>query len=571
MTYISFSCYQILWNGKIFVSLQNKMEKIRTNILLICMAGLVLGCSGGAYRQALDRAECQNTAFDSITGIDSIQMATDYLDRYGTANEQVRAYYLLGCAYRDAAEAPKALEAYHDAAEHADTTRSDCDYGLLMRLHAQTAELFYQQLLPYEMMAELDAQYRYALRAGNDKAAVNAIERRANAYYLLDKPDSIIPIRMRASAMYESLGLTEEAAQALGPVIDLLTDRNDTAEARRCIARYESSTNAFSDGEPIPRKAIHYFSKGKYYLAIGKTDSAQILFRRLLLPERTDGQKEAGYHGLYLLYRQVGQKDSMAKYADLCYQQNIHHLATTNSDNLRNMQSLYNYSRSQQLAQQLTAKAHRQAMTLYVIAALTVVLILIIVVLWQYYRKKRHTLLSQYGQEQANLQKTLNELNKLREVVEVKDSRIDELVEEKESDVRTHQEQIRQLEEKLKIRRSMDVDEQLMSSSVYRHFKDAALNPKVQISKRDWQDLQNLIDEVIPGFYARMNGQKQSLTLSDYQICMLVRLFFPPKEISNLTENSPSCISMKRARLLQKIFNIDGSPDAFDKLVRQIA
>ncbi len=553
-----------------FVSLQYKMKRTRTIILLISGAMWLLGCSGGAYRQTLDRAERQNAAFDSITGIDSIQTAAAYMDRHGTANEQVRAYYLLGCAYRDAAEAPKALEAYHEAADRADTTRSDCDYGLLMRLHAQMAELFYQQLLPYEMMQELDAQRRYALRAGDDKAAANAIERRANAYYLLDKPDSIIPIRMKASAMYEGLGLTEEAAQALGPVINLLTDRGDTAEACRCITRYESVSSAFVDGEPIPRKTLHYYSKGKYYLAIGKTDSAQIMFRRLLLTEHATGQNEAGYRGLYLLYQQTGQKDSMAKYADLCYQQSIHQLATTNSDNLRHMQSLYNYSRSQQLAQQMTAKAHRQTLTLYAVITLTAILILIAVALWLHYRRKRRALLSQYDQEQANLQKALNELNKLKEALEMRDTKIGDLVEEKEMDVRAHQIQIRQLEEKLKIRRSKNVNEQLMSSPVYRHFKDAALNPKARISKRDWQELQDLIDEVLPGFYARMNSQKQSLSQADYQICMLVRLFFPPKEISNLTGNSASGISMKRARLLLRIFDIDGSPDTFDKLVQQI-
>lgn len=546
---------------------------MRTTLSIAILSGMVwlfCGCTGRQYHQILDRAAAQNIAFDSITNIDSIQMAADYLDRHGTANEQVRAHYLLGCAYRDAAEAPKALEAYHDAADRADTTRADCDYGLLMRLHAQMAELFYQQLLPYEMMAELDAQHRYALLAGDNKAAVNAIERRANAYYLLDKPDSIIPIRMRASSIYTRLGFAEEAALALGPIIELLTDRGDTAEARRCIARYESASSAFVDGEPIPRKAIHFFSKGKYYLAVGQTDSAQILFRQLLQPERTVSQREAGYRGLYLLYKQVGQKDSMAKYVDLCYQQNIHQLATTNSDNLRNMQSLYNYSRSQQLAQQMTARAHRQLLILYIVVVLIIILLLMVAALWLYYRRKRQALQSQYNQEQANLQKALNELNMLKEIVELKDSRIGNLVEEKESEVHAHQEQIHQLEEKLKIRRSKDVNEQLLRTPVYRHFKEAAINPKTRLTKKDWQDLQDMIDEMIPGFYARMNSQKQSLPLGDYHVCILVRLFFSPKEISNLTGNSPQSISMKRPRLLKRVFEIEGSAETFDKLVQQI-
>lgn len=535
------------------------------------MVWLLCSCTGPQYRQILDRAERQNAAFDSITNIDSLQLAATYFDRHGTSNEQVRAHYLLGCAYRDAAEAPKALEAYHDATDRADTTRTDCDYNLMMRLHAQMAELFYQQLLPYEMIEELNDQYRYALRAGDDKAAINALERRANAYYLLNMPDSVIPIRMNASEEYARLGYTEAAALTLGPLIELLIDRGDTAEARRCIARYESVSSAFDAGEPLPRKAIYYYSKGKYYLAVGQTDSAQTQFRRLLQPGRTASQQEAGFRGLYLLYKQTGQKDSMSKYADLSYQQTLSQLAATNTDNLRHMQSLYNYSRSQQLAQQMTDKAHHQQLMLYAVVALAVVLLLAVTALWQYYRRKRQALQLQYHQEQANLQRTLNELNKLKEAVEMKDSRIEDLVAEKESDVRIHQEQIWQLEEKLKIRRSKDVNEQLMRTEVYRRFKDAALNPKVRITNKDWQNLQDMIDEMIPGFYARMNSQRQSLSLGDYQICILVRLFFTPKEISNLTGNSSSSVSMKRLRLLQKVFNINGSAETFDRLVQQIS
>ena len=132
------------------------MKKAKTIFILAYTVGLLLGCTGEPYQQVLDKAAQQNAAYDSITNIDSIRMAVNYLDRHGTPNEQVRAYYLLGCAYRDAAEAPKAMEAYHDASDRADTTRSDCDYNLLMRLHAQMADLLYQQLLPYEMLEKVE-------------------------------------------------------------------------------------------------------------------------------------------------------------------------------------------------------------------------------------------------------------------------------------------------------------------------------------------------------------------------------------------------------------------------------
>ena len=64
--------------------------------LLMGAAWLVLGCTdGGQYAQVLDRAERQNQNWDSITGIDSIQMAVKYVDRHGSSNEMVRAHYLV--------------------------------------------------------------------------------------------------------------------------------------------------------------------------------------------------------------------------------------------------------------------------------------------------------------------------------------------------------------------------------------------------------------------------------------------------------------------------------------------
>ena len=106
----------------------------------------------------------------------------------------------------------------------------------------------------------------------------------------------------------------------------------------------------------------------------------------------------------------------MTKYAELCYNQMTHSLAASNSDNLRHMQSLYNYSRSQKQAQEMTDKAHRQALTIYAAIVLTTALLLIVVLLWQYYHRKRRALQAQYNHEQANLQKALNELRRVAKI-----------------------------------------------------------------------------------------------------------------------------------------------------------
>lgn len=347
------------------------MKRLTDLVLLMCAAWLLLGCTDGKrYAQILDRAQEQNQNYETITDIDSIQMAADYMDKHGNSNNKVRGYYLLGCAYRDAGEASNAIEAFHEAADRTDTTRADCDYGLLMRVHSQSAELFKAQLLPYEMLEELEAQRRCAIKAGNMRAAINAIERRADAYNLLNKPDSVISLRMQASTMYEQCGYTEEAAQTLSPCIEPLVDRGDTAEARRCIERYETSKNFFHDGEILPRKLVHYYSKGKYYLAVGKTDSAEACFRKLIKPGLDPQQLEAGYRGMFLTFREKNKLDSVAKYADLLFLEAIPVVEAVNNQNIQQMQGLYNYSRLQREAKETAEKSdHLKGMILILVVA----------------------------------------------------------------------------------------------------------------------------------------------------------------------------------------------------------
>jgi hypothetical protein len=108
---------------------------------------MLTACGGGRSGEMaalLDRADSLNRAYVPMTdGIDSLLLeATKYYDRHGTANQQMRAHYLLGCAYRDMGEAPAALQSYQDAVDRADTLSSDCDYQRLMAVYGQMSELY---------------------------------------------------------------------------------------------------------------------------------------------------------------------------------------------------------------------------------------------------------------------------------------------------------------------------------------------------------------------------------------------------------------------------------------------
>ena len=109
-----------------------------------------------------------------------------------------------------------------------------------------------------------------------------------------------------------------------------------------------------------------------------------------------------------------------------------------------------------------------------------------------------------------------------------------------------------------------------MESHIYKHMKDILTYQKEKMYNNDWKELRNMINEKIPCFYSETHANKAGLQEKDYDLCILIRLYFTPSEIAALTDLSSSNISMKRIRLLKKIYGIDGSPEDFDKRIRSI-
>ena len=106
-----------------------------------CEAEATVWPESQQMRHRLLQAKARNKAYVPFTSDSVMTVVADYYDRNGTANEQIEAHYLLGCVYRDLGEAPKALAAYHDAVECADTTAADCDYKTLCRVYGQMSDL----------------------------------------------------------------------------------------------------------------------------------------------------------------------------------------------------------------------------------------------------------------------------------------------------------------------------------------------------------------------------------------------------------------------------------------------
>ena len=197
------------WRASASVLTSRRSPQGACLLLLVCtFACLLIGCSSDRMRQQLQELQLRNQS-DSLLTDDSLATALcTWFDSHGTPNERMLAHYLMGRTWADKGEAPQALDEYHTAAECADTTAADCDYGILTRIHAQSANLFYEQQMPNEMLEELNRMNLYAILAKDTINSIISTEWKAAAYYLLDKKNSTKTLLVKAYNGYSQNGFS---------------------------------------------------------------------------------------------------------------------------------------------------------------------------------------------------------------------------------------------------------------------------------------------------------------------------------------------------------------------------
>ena len=201
---------------------------MRSPLYVICIIVFLCACGNREkYDRLLAEADSLNQNYIPFTSDSTMKEVVNYYDRHGSSNERMRAYYLLGCVYRDLGEAPHALECYHDAVDCADTTAQDCDYKLLSRVYGQMAMLFYQNYLPENMLEALDKSIQYARLAKDTLGWYSYLSNKVGGFSLLEKDDSVKVLSELIYKKYEELGDTLTANTALGPAIHVYLSQQD--------------------------------------------------------------------------------------------------------------------------------------------------------------------------------------------------------------------------------------------------------------------------------------------------------------------------------------------------------
>ncbi|MBQ6063350.1 MAG: hypothetical protein IJK87_06930 [Prevotella sp.] len=528
-------------------------------IISVLLAFSSCSHEGEAMRQRLDYvSECNraDTVFTEAW-LPTVDSLAQYFDRHGNTNERMMAHYLQGRVHHDMGEAPQALACYRDATNHADTTDMGCDFKTLSRIYGQMSMLFYLQRTPalsiqYARMAE-----QTAYQAKDTLSAIIFAGGIAGAYHELNEMDSVLGICRESSKRFLEHGREDMAAAVFGVCIGILIDRHQFVNAKQLMDTYENKSGFFDDRGNIQRgKEIYYSVKGKYYLGVGKLDSVVYYSRKLLgHSSRNPDYKEPAYRGLMYAYQRMGKTDSVAKYASLYTDANDSAIVRHSSEEIVRMQSLYNYSERQKLADRKTIEAQRYRNTLLVMVVVCALTLMAAYSLWKSHKRKILAVLLEANSKYAD---SIKQYYHIQRDLELSRLNHEQYRRSQERELERLKEVLATYQDDNSRPESWDLENAILGSAIVERFH--LLASKITIpSEKEWEDLFGLLHDRLPSFYQLIQGEQASLTEYERKASMLIRLRFIPSELAVLLGLSKQRISNIRRDINHKLFHEKGT------------
>lgn len=553
------------------------------------LAVLLTACDNHYDERSLQLHELQAlNRSDSLMTNDSLALALcNYFDRHGTANDRMLAHYLLGRTYADLGQTPQALEAYHDAIDHADTTASDCDFAILGRVYAQMSDIVYMQNLMQDYMVCNEHAINYGWKARDTMMALNETGYRVPALVELNRDEEAIALfDSTFNKIKKKYGLKVAATYCIFPVNSLLR-LNRFAEAKKNIDIFEKYSGFFDSQHNITKgREGFYYYKGLYFLKIHENDSALSCFYRTLHLASNVLNRRMATRGLSLAYQQINRPDSAAKYGLLSYELNDSFYTQMATREVEQMQAMYNYSRHQQIAQREHQRAESESrkaqLRLYILIGIVLIAGMALFLLLNKRKKEKQA----YTESQRRLEKAVNEVVALRlhaeyleQTVQASEQALHQqnddaerqivelhkIIYDKETEIRQQQKLLAESRHRY-VQTKESAEERLIKSETYIYIHKLA-NVGQKLTDDDWHLIHNMVVETLPRFYQYIISNKYSLNQHEYQACLLFRLHVNALSVSNLLGVSPATITKVSKSILRKLFEKEGnSKDVMEML-----
>lgn len=252
-----------------------------------------------------------------FTSDSTIRAVEKFYDRHGDDNHRMFSKLLLGCVNYTMGDNTEAMLNLEAAAASADTTSDDCLYVVLGQVYAHLSQVYLDEYMPRNVIRASRLCYRYSMKAGDTLTALSGLDHISNAYIFMGQPDSAVAVTLRSSRLFRESGYVEAAAISQAKLIEIYLDRNDTANAARCMTVFDRDSRVIdSHGNANPDYQGIYYVKAIYSVFTNRLDSAAYWLGKIRQIDNPSlNIREAAAYAAWQMYDKMGAKDSALKYA----------------------------------------------------------------------------------------------------------------------------------------------------------------------------------------------------------------------------------------------------------------
>lgn len=519
----------------------------------------------GRIHLELMRGVAMNKAWVDFT-TDSVMLeVADHYRRHGSRNEQLLSLYILGCAYRDLGNAPRAIDTWLQAAAAADTTAADCDWGTLMRVHSQLQELYCRLRLPDLELPTLQSALRESLYIGDTasflifKMKLCARLYDKGSYKECIKQGEDIRKKYSSERNYVNLIsiLCMQCHLALG----------NYSLAKKELENYEKAVLQTGYGIVTGGKGGWLAVKGEFYLKTGQPDSALFCFRHALADRPLWSNELMIYNGLYQTYAMLNETDSAVKYVNLYSETKNQEYSDAAAQATIQAGQLYDYNSEQQIAARKEAEndhLYNKFLRVSFLLLFSFVILLFSLLFFRYHQKKNRRQLSDIHSRWRQTKTLLEETRVSYQQSEQEKDASRKIASMQEQEIIQLKNHIHALDDTVAFieseRRKRNLDQSDVVQSFRLYFNDV----NAHITEKNWNSLTQEVEEIFPHFRSLVNSNG-ILSRDDYRICLLTVAHFSTKEIDMLLDRCDSYSSQAKKRLMKKIFKKEGTAKEFNQ------
>lgn len=556
-------------------------------------------------RYQLLKAKAQNKISKPFNTAKTMTDVAMYYNSHGNRYNKMLAYYLLGCAYRDLGDSPKALETYWQAVNLADTASKDCDFRELSHIYGQMAVIYHSHRMQDQELKSLTLGETYALKAGDTINAIKIYEQKKGAYYFKNMYDSVIYVEKKARDLYTKYGYNERAASSTTYSINIYIKRHEYKKAKVLMDMFESQSCWFKkDGDVQKGGETYYYAKGKYYVGINKLDSALYYFNKLQRLKSNLNDAEGAYEGLVSVYEKLGVADSLIKYSKLYCMANDSLSLASSSKELSQMEALYNYSieKGKLYKKDIEIRRIWTCLLLCITASVLILGFIFYKIKMNKEKEKEKmealktkcaTSIAQFEQAKYNMQLLSNRHEKYKSSTETELKKKDALYENIKQQYTDAQKKLEQLkilidtqwrnnnEEILELRKIISIYQSkkttskkwaieyaILDSNIKKHF-DSLLYKGQAATESEKEDLILFMRENVTAFMEYVTSSQYKLSVQEILICIMSVLDFTPKSVATLLALSSQRVTNIRSKVNMALFKEKGTA-TFDKNIREL-